>query len=309
MAPRQWRAVAELAASQHGVVTRTQATANGITPANVRTEIAHARLIEVFRGVLCDPLAPRTWRQRVMIAVLATGGVASGLTAAALHGLEGLESTTVIEVTVTRARRRTLPGVIVRSTTTMPANHVAVVNGIPTFCAARVLSELGRDVSDDSVERALDALLRSGVSMRWITQTHREVGRPGPSGTAALARVLALPDRQGRVHDSFRERVTERLLSRADLHPITRQHRVVDGAGEFVARLDLAIVDCAVGIEYHSDQWHHGPRRGRGDRRRDLMLAALGWEVLYIDAADHRSPDSAVALIAEVVRRRRQSSA
>src|SRR3954464_6639794 len=105
MATRSWRATAELAASQHGVVTRSQAAANGITPANIRTALLHGRLVEVWQGILRDPFAPQTWRQRVMIAVLTTGGIASGLTAAALHALEGLESTTIIEVTVQRGRR------------------------------------------------------------------------------------------------------------------------------------------------------------------------------------------------------------
>ncbi len=307
MAQRIWRAVAELAASQHGVVTRSQAAAHNITQTNIRTELGHGRLIEPVRGVLCDPLAPRSWRQSIMIAVLATGGVASGLTAAALHGLEGLEATNVIEVTVSRGGRRAVPGVVVRSTSLPPAHQVTTVDHIPTFSLARTLAELGRDVDDDGVERALDALLRSGVSLRWITATLDEIGRPGASGTAALARVLALPDRQGRVHDSFRERVTERLLARADLGAIERQHPVFDDGGTFLGRLDLAVVDARVGIEYHSDQWHFGPRKGRGDRRRDLAMAGAGWEVLYIDAADHRSPNSAVALVAKVVSQRRAS--
>src|SRR4051812_41257861 len=106
MATRQWRAVAELAASQHGVVTRSQAAANGFSRARIATAMADGRLIEPLRGVLIDAAAPRTWHQKVMIVVLFTGGVASGLTAAALHRLEGVERPHVIEVTVGRGGRR-----------------------------------------------------------------------------------------------------------------------------------------------------------------------------------------------------------
>jgi hypothetical protein len=245
----------------------------------------------------------------VIVAVLATGGAASGLTAAALHRLEGLEHTDVVEVTTARGGRRSVTGAVIRSSRLVVPGHITVVDGVRTFSKARTLAELGRDVDDDAIERALDGLLRSGTSLTWIRQTIDELSRPGCSGTAGLVRVLALPDRQGVVNDSFRERVTERLLATGSLGAISRQHVVRDAHGAFVARLDLAIVHCRVGIEYHSDQWHYGPRRGRGDRRRDLDLAALGWEVLYLDAADHASPAAAVANVVAVAARRRWRSA
>jgi hypothetical protein len=84
-----------------------------------------------------------------------------------------------------------------------------------------------------------------------------------------------------------------------------RQFTLLAPSGEFVARFDFAVVDAQLGIEYHSDQWHYGPRRGRGDRRRDFAASQLDWDIMYLDSADHRSPASAVAAVAATVATRR----
>jgi very-short-patch-repair endonuclease len=309
MASRDWRAVAELAASQHGVITRTQAAAVGFRSHHFTAALRSGRLAEPVPGVLVDQFAPASWRQRLAIATTAVDGIAFGQTAAHLHRLDGVERPLLPEVLIRRgARPPSRRQFVVRVATPLPDADVVTVDGIRTVTIARALCELGRTCTDDTVEQALDDALRRGVSLRWITETHSRLHRPGPTGTGALARVLQLSDRSGVVPDSWRERITERLLSQVDLGPMTRQFEVRNSAGEFVGRLDLALVDCRVGIEYHSDQWHHGPRRGRGDRRRDAALAAVGWQVLYLDATDHRSPAEAVELVRATVAQRRRAA-
>ena len=142
--------------------------------------------------------------------------------------------------------------------------------------------------------------------MRWIEATLRRVDRPGPSGTRALARILGKSDRSGAVPGSWRERVTQRLLAHPELAGMVRQHEVRALDGSVIARPDLALVDAKVGIEYHSDQWHHGPRRGRRDRQRDLQAARVGWELLYLDKTDHVDAAAAVTAVLDVVRLRRE---
>src|SRR5690606_29435189 len=121
-----------------------------------------------------------------------------------------------------------------------------------------------------------------------------------------LVRVLARPDRAGVVPESWRERVTERLLHHPELSPLVRQYEIRDQRGEVVARVDLAVPSVRLGIEFHSDQWHYGPRRGRKDRRRDLALSRLGWEIVYLDIADHDSPQAALEAVLDVARVRRR---
>ena len=58
---------------------------------------------------------------------------------------------------------------------------------------ARTLCDLGAVVPLHRVEGALDDALRWNVSERWILETLDRVDRPGPSWTATLRRILALP--------------------------------------------------------------------------------------------------------------------
>jgi hypothetical protein len=83
------------------------------------------------------------------------------------------------------------------------------------------------------------------------------------------------------------------------------QHRILDANGKELARPDLALVEIRLGIEYHSDQWHFGPRRGNGDRRRDRRVMGVGWELMYLDASDHKTPKAVVDEVLAVVRTRR----
>ena len=120
-------------------------------------------------------------------------------------------------------------------------------------------------------QRLMSACLASGgvAAGRSAARLHR-LDRPGPSGTGVLRAVLDRPDRRGSVPESWRERTTERMLTHPELAGLERQHEIRDARGRVVARPDFAVVDARVGIEFHSDRWHFGPRRGRRDRQRDL---------------------------------------
>jgi len=307
MATHPWRVVAELAASQHGVVTTSQAAEQGMTTAQVRTLLGRGVVTSPRRGMLVVAGVPPTWHQRLVVATLAGGGAAASHRASArLHGLLDPKVVAPVEVTVRRGRYPASDGVVVHRAGPLDECDVVEVGGIVTTNIARTLCDLGAVCTVDQVEQSLDVALRRGTSLRWIEQTLNRVDRPGPSGTSVLRRVLALPDRSGIVPESWRERVTERLLRHPELDDIVRQHEILGPDGSVIARPDFAVIEAKVGIEYHSDQWHFGPRRGRGDRRRDLRSSRVGWELLYLDSTDHASPTAAVEAVVDVVRLRRQ---
>lgn len=305
MPTTHWGAVSELAARQHGVVTRAQAAELGVLEPHVATMLDRGLVVAEGTRILRVCGAPVTWRQTVMAACLATDGVACMRTAAALHRLDGAAEAH-IEVMVVRRSRHRRVDVTVRSARDLAPEDVVLVDGIPTTTIARTLCDIGAVEGDDMVERLLDDALRRGCSERWIRSTLDRLHRPGPSGTGALVRVLARSDRTGVVPGSWKERVLARLLRHPELDPLVAQFEIRDANGKVVARPDLAVVDARVGIEFHSDQWHHGPRRGRRDRRRDLAAARQGWELLYLDQADFADPDAAIEAVVDVVRRRRR---
>jgi very-short-patch-repair endonuclease len=65
----------------------------------------------------------------------------------------------------------------------------------------------------------------------------------------------------------------------------------------FVARVDFAWPDAKVAVEYEG-LWHGQAQHVARDRRRLNELAAAGWTVVFVTAADLRDPVQLIARIA-----------
>jgi hypothetical protein len=286
------RAVAELAASQHGAFTRRQAARFGLTKGPVATRLRRGTLREPLPGVLFVTGSPLTYRARLSMAVHAGGGtVASHRAAALLHGFDDFRAAP-IEVSVRNGRYPEIDGVIVHRAKRLDPCDVTEVDGIATTSVARTLCDLGAVVDQDTVERSLDCALRSGHSLRWIEEVHGRVDRPGPSGTATLGRILADPRRQGRLPDSWLERLIQRAASRPELPELVMQHEVRDPVtGRRVAVLDGCFPDWRIGIEGHSKRFHGSGRREWLDLERDNVLGTLGYEIVYVTWPLANDPD------------------
>lgn len=296
--------VIALAAGHHGIVDVSSAIAVS-SRATVRTLIRNGTLTRLASGILVLNGAPPTWRQEVAAAVSrARGGVASMRAACRLFQLDAFDTCPTIDIMVERPSGCRVPGAVVHRVSELDRTlDVTVIDGIPVTSVARTLCDLGAVATDDQVEQALDEALRLGYSLRWISDTLGRLHRPGPSGTHSLQRVLALPDRAGELPGSWRERVTQRILADRGIPAMVRQFEIrVDDL--VIARPDLAVVEAKVGIEFHSKRWHSGPRRERLDLRRHLVVEQAGWELVYLNAEDHRHPDDAAAKVLEVLRPR-----
>lgn len=293
--------VIALAAGRHGIIDTNSAVAVS-SRSTVRTLVTNGVLTRLANGLLVLSGAPPTWLQEVSAAVTRShDGVASMRTACRLLRLDAFDQCPIIDVMVERPAGCRVPGAVVHRVADLDRTRdVTVVEGIPVTSVARTLCDLGAVATDDQVEQALDEALRLGYSLRWIADTLARLHRPGPSGTHSLQRVLALPDRAGALPGSWRERVTQRMLADRGIPPLVRQFEIK--VGELViARPDLAVVDAKVGIEFHSKRWHTGPRRERMDLRRHLAAERAGWELIYLNAKDHRQPEAATAKVLEVL--------
>ena len=98
-----WRAISELAATQHGRFTRLQAADHGISRRALARQLELGVVAPDLPGVLRVVGSPPTWRSDLSAAVLSTRGVASHRAAARLHGLDGFDNAP-IELTVSRGR-------------------------------------------------------------------------------------------------------------------------------------------------------------------------------------------------------------
>jgi hypothetical protein len=298
------RAVAALAAKQHSALGRWQAASIGLSHEAVASRLRNGVLTEPVPGVLTVAGAPVTWRQRLMIPTLIRPGgvVASHRAAAALHGFDGFPEE-IVEITVEARRHPQMDGVVMhRDGAWDPRDHT-VVDGIPCTNIARTLCDLGAVVPQNRVEGALDDALRR-VSERWIRETLGRVDRPGPSGTATLRRILALPDRAGALPAKMFERLVDRVCASGGLPPPVRQLQVHERGGYRVACLDLAWPDAMLAVEATSLRWHGAPGRSRRDKERDMWLKRDGWAIEYPTWEQAQAPDEFVEMLEAMYRSR-----
>jgi len=110
-------AVAQLAARQHNLITRSHARRAGFSDDMIRRRIRTGRWRQTRRGVYAVGGAPPTFEQAVMGAVLAAGetAAASHATAAILWGL-AVDAPDHIEITTVLERQVRLDGVVAHRT-------------------------------------------------------------------------------------------------------------------------------------------------------------------------------------------------
>lgn len=286
--------LAALAGTQHGLVTRSQADRLGLDHRSVGRRLRAGVLDEPWPGVL-RLSGGVAWPQPIMAAVLAGGPgvVASHRAAAALHGLDGCEPG-MLELSSV-GRRLRLRGVIAHRVASLPRSDRHTVDGVPCTGVARTLADLGSIVSDDAVQRAFDDARRRGTSLVWLRRTATRLHRPGQHGTRVLLDLLDAVS--GPPRGSWFEQLVERCLLSPRLPAIERQWTVRDARGRFVARLDLAMPAIRLGVEAHSRRFHFGAAAEAADERRDLKLAALGWEVLYVGWHDLGDADRLLSVV------------
>lgn len=302
--PQRNHAMSQLAAGQHGVVTRRQLARSGFAPRTIDNWVASGRLERLHPAVYCVAGAPSTDHRALMAAVLAAGSgcLASHRSAAWLWGLG---DPPLPEVVVPRSRRPRLHGVVVHHPLDLPKARRSVKDGIPVTNPLRTLVDLGAvceaDAVADAVERALIARL---VTFRGLSAEWRRVAKPGRSGSGVLRRILDYRLLGEKPPDSVMEAKGAPLFTRSGLPKPVFQFVVTHG-GRHVARVDFAYPALKVAIEFDGLDAHASAAALRRDLARQNRLMAAGWLVLRFTWADviHR-PGEVADEIAAVLSKR-----
>lgn len=304
------QAVIALAANQHRALSRRQATAIGFDARRVRTAKRAGWLGEPLPGVLTLQGLEPTWEQRLMSVVLAAGGhsVVSHRSAARLLGFDGFDDprNAVVEVSVSRSFRLD-PTVraVVHHVTPMDPCDVTTVDGFRCTTSPRTLSDLGSVAPATRVRQALTSARRSNLDLMFTRDVVERLHRPGQRGTGVLLRLLGSIPWEGQLPATWFEELLALCLDDPALPPIVLQHQIVNSAGEFVARPDIAFPSVRLGLEAHSRRFHFGPDAERLDEDRDLRAALAGWELVYLGWYATRRPADVCKVIGELVRVRR----
>ena len=272
---------------QHGLISRRQALAAGMTDAQIGWRLRTGQWESVHRGVYRHAVSPETPQSRLLAMCLACDGVASHRSAAALHGIDGYELDR-IEVLVPWKRRPMIKGVRLHRTTQMHLAKPVTRDGILCTSVGRTVLDVASVVSRERLEHTIDAVLRQGLlrleDMYAVLVSHSRHGRTGCGPFRD-----ALEERRGddAVPLSAWSRMVSDLLTDFGLKRPVFEHRVCDPSGELLAQVDLADPDHRVAIELDSKRWHLNSVSFERDPRRRNALTVIGWTVLTFTWSDY----------------------
>lgn len=272
--------IAELAAGQHGVITRAQLAAAGLTPGMIRTWLSSGRLVAIHRGVyllggFVGSLEPRFAREQAAVLGCGAGAAVSHRSVAWMHEIlvpPPDRKRRPVEVTLPGDVRRRRPGIIAYRTARLEPDDVTSMEGIPVVAPARTLRDLSTLLGRRDLERAAARALRQQLvtddELAALLDAH--VGLPGaPLLRAALARAGGPAFTRSGAEDLLLE-----IIDSADL-PSPQANVVVLGY-----EVDFLWPDLLVIVEVDGYRHHSSPRALDRDHRRDTRLSSAGYQVL-----------------------------
>jgi hypothetical protein len=261
--PHQDRTLARLAGASHGVVTRAQLLAAGLTLDEIRERLKSGALLREYRGVYRVGHRAPSVEARYLSAVWACGANALLSGRAAAH-LLGLLTTPPSMPEVTAPTERRVPGITTRRS--RAPVEATVWRGIPVTTPARTLVDLSSVLAVSDLARAChEAGIRYGTAPGEVEVILAKW--PTRRGAGKLRAVL-----RGDVHVSLSklERGFLALLRREGLPlPVTNR----PAGGRYV---DCRWVGKRLTVELDGYRFHSSRYAWELDRRREREAYARG---------------------------------
>lgn len=286
----------DLLARQDGLASLTQLADLGVGRGAVRGRLARGEWERWGPAVVGVAGVADSWRRRVRAALLTSGpdAVVSHATAARMHGLDGFEHDESLHVSVCGGgHRRGFAATTVHRSKLLTRKDCVVIDGMPVVSRPLALVQIADTSSRDTVQRALDGLLRSGGHPRWIEQVAMRWCRPGVGGASLVLDVLR-ECTATRLPRSWFQRLAKRVLAEQGVVMVD-EHPVHGPDGRLLAELDLAIPELMIGLECQSWEFHGSPAARAADARRRRTLRLIGWELVELWWSDLDRIDDVVA--------------
>lgn len=278
--PTADRALAALAASTWGVVTAQQLHRCGLTANGITTRCRQGRLHRLHRGVYAVGHSSPPWEGRLLAAVLACGpgAVLSHYSAAEVWGFVDRMQRTH-DVTIP-GRGHGHRGIRVHRTDHLAPEDRREHDGIPTVSPVRALLDLGAQLDERAVRRAVRRALGTGrVTLGQIGGVLRRY--PGRAGSRTLREAIArgaVPTRSDAESD-----VLDVILEAGFAHPDVNTPLLLDGRRVVP---DLRWPTHRLILEIDSDAWHGDALARADDRERQALLERHGETVLRVHWRD-----------------------
>lgn len=292
-------ALLELAARQHGLVSRQQARDAGLTRSALAHRIRHGGWQPVTPRVLRRTGAPPSDEQRALAAVLDVGRstYASHHSAMALWGHPGFRVQPV-QVMGPRGALRGSPAAVVHHPRHLPDPFAAELRGVPVVRPALLLLQMAALVHPERLRRFLDWFWnRRLLSAASVRAELADVMHRGRHGTAALRELLDdLPEDYVPPASGLEARF-EAILRDAGLPEMRRQ---VDLGGDeaWSGRVDFLALDRPLVVEVDSERYHGALTSRADDAARQARLETAGFVVVRVrDFQVWHRPAEVVALV------------
>ena len=285
----------ELAASQHGVVSRSQLLAAGMSAKAINHRIATGRLHPVVRGIYAVGRPDLTKLGRWMAAVLASGpGAALSHRTGAAHLGIWQWNASVVEITLPAGSDRRPPGVLVHRRSLNPSELV-MHDRIPVTCPLRALLDLAVLLRPEQTAAALNEAVKRDLLDLEQAREQLETF----AGTRGVRPLRELIDRHTfRLTDSELERVFLRLVRQAGL-PLPETGRYILGF-----KIDFFWPALGLVVETDGLRYHRTPEQQAHDRIRDQRLVGVGLTVLRFTHHQVRYQPAHVVTTLKTVARR-----
>lgn len=292
----------ELAARQHGVVTRRQLLALGFSSKAIEHRIKRGRLFPVSLGVYAVGWPALSQKRQWMAAVLAGGEEAalSHRSAAALWEI-GAERPELIDVSVRRRCELHRPGIHFRGRPSLAARNIVRHDDIPVTSPIQTLLDLADELGSIPLERAVnDADKRGLVDPETLREKLSHYS--GQAGARPLRRLLDKLFFQ--LSDSDLEIYFRRIVKAAKLPmPLSKQR---------VNRFEVDFFWPNLGLIVETDglRYHRTPSAQVRDARRDRAHVMAGmtplrfthYEVRYEPGRVRLALDRTITMLEERIR-------
>ncbi len=281
--PRPPEGVNNAALASDDVLLSREAERLGLSPWHVRRLAAIGREQGLPRGTIAVPPFRDLLRARARAALLLVpDGIVCGITAARLHGLEGLNWHTPAEpvhLLLPATRTRWQRSGLRLHWSRRPIDDPQDLEGLRVTSVENTLLDLRGRVDRTTFVSLADSAVRKGlIDDVWLARQQQDEADE-PAGWWHLV--------DGR-SESPSETAVRLVLTDGGLPPDELQIRVRDDTGRIIARLDMGWKRPRVGLEVDSTE-HDKPTPLYRDRYRQNDLFDLGWDIRRVTGWDARN--------------------
>jgi very-short-patch-repair endonuclease len=282
---------------QHGVISRRQALAAGLTPRQVERRLTSQRWRALLPGVYISSEVKPSWDAWAHAALLAAGTDSALVADSAAAARVLIPKVLPINVAIPAHRRSALrnPRIhVIRLD--VPQDDRVVIDGLATTTQLRTAVDLAHLLPPTDAQSIIDRMLvREQIALDDLTAAVAASRRHGSAQARALIRSA------NDLAAAESERYARRLLVADGITGWVGNHVVP--VGDHKVKVDLALKHLRIAVEVKGWMFHSAGDRGASDDSRVTDLQLAGWLVIPVSwLTMHKDPETSLEQARTAVR-------